>query len=112
MITRTLLISLIALFLAAPAGAQSLTDSIQASRMIVLEVKKDAGQLYCLEGNGLRVVELTNGAVPLVVTGTAQRADLGLLHPGDLIKVERKDGRAWKITVLRPAWAEIASPEL
>jgi len=45
MITRTLLISLIALFLTAPAGAQSLTDSIQARRMTVLEVKKDAGQL-------------------------------------------------------------------
>ncbi len=112
MITRTLSISLIALLLAAPAVAQSLTDSIQAGRMTVLEIRKDTGQLYCLEANGLRVVEFTNGAVPLVVTDTAQRADLSLLHAGDLIKVERKDGRASKITVLRPAWAEISSPEL
>ena len=94
------------------AVAQSMTGSLQTDRMTVLQVNKEAGQIYCLEADGrLRVVEFHNGAVPLIVTDKEQRADLRLLHAGDLIKVEGKDGRAHKIVVLRQAWAEQASPE-
>ncbi len=112
MISRVVTLSLATLLLSAPAFAESLTDRLQARRMTVLEVKKEAGQIYCLEASGLRVVEFKNGAVPLVITDSGQQADLSLLHPGDLIKVERKDGRAQKIVILRHPWDEIASPEL
>jgi hypothetical protein len=81
--------------------------------MTVLEVKAESGQIYCLEADGqLRVVEFQNGAVPLVIADGVQRADLRLLHAGDLIKVERaKDGRAHRIVVLRRASEEMTSPE-
>ena len=110
--TRTLAMTLAALLLAGPTFAQSLTDLVQTHRMTVLEVKKDAGQIYCLAADGLRVVTFPNGNTPLVVTDTEQRADLGLLKPGDLIKVEAKDGQVSKIIVLRRGADETASPEL
>ncbi len=109
---RALSITLAALVLAGPAFAQSLTDLLQTQRMTVLEVKKEAGRIYCLEADGLRVVEFGNGApMPLVVTDTVQKGDLSLLRPGDVIKVESRNGRAHRITVLRRAADEIASPE-
>lgn len=95
------------------ATDSALTDSIQAGRMTVLEINKSADQIYCLEAGGrLRVVEFSNGALPLIVADGMQRADLGLLHSGDLIKVYYGTaGRAQKIVVLRPASNEMASPE-
>lgn len=110
--SRTLSLALAALLLAAPAFAQSLTDLLLAHRLTVLKVNTSAGQISCLDANGrLRVVELGNGALPLVVADGVQRADLNLLTSGDVIKVERDGGRASKVTVLRRASDEIASPE-
>ena len=99
--------------LAQHAPGSALTNSIQADRMMVLEVKKDAGQIYCLEADGrLRVVEFQNGPVPLIVRDKVQRADLSLLSAGDVIRVYRaQDGRAHTIMVLRRASEEMASPE-
>ena len=109
---RAVAISLAATLLAAPAFAQSLTDFLQVGRMTVLEVKKDAGQIFCLEADGrIRVVEFNKEAAPLIVTDKEQRADLRLLRAGDLIRVERKDGQAQKITVLRRGSDEVTSPE-
>lgn len=99
------------------AGAQGLTDSvmsnaIQAGRMTVLQVEKNASRIYGLETDGrLRVVEFDKDALPQVVADGTARHDLGLLNAGDIIKVESKDGRAQKIAVLRHASDEIASPE-
>ena len=112
MMIRAVAISLAATFLAAPAFAQSLTDFLQVGRMTVLEVNHEAGQIYCLEADGtLRVVEFSKEATPLVVTDKEQRADLRILRAGDLIRVERKDGRAQKIMVLRRGSDEAATPE-
>ncbi len=109
---RTLALALATVLLAGPAFAQSLADLLQVHRMTVLEVKKEAGQIYCLEANGLKVVELANGAeTPLVVTDTTRKADLSLLRPGDLVKVEMKNGLAHRIIVLRRGADKIASPE-
>ncbi|GEM_PF-1095666 len=94
------------------ALAQSLTDSLQAGRMTLLEVNKETGKIYCLDADGkLRVVEFHNGDVPLIVADGARLADLRLLKAGDLIKVERTDERAHTIVVLRRAAEELASPE-
>ncbi len=99
------------------AGAQGLTDAvmsnaIQVGRMTVLQVEKDAGRIYCLEADGrLRLVEFDKDALPQVVADGTARHDLGLLNAGDIIKVERHDGRPQRIIVLRRAWEEAASPE-
>lgn len=89
-----------------------LTNAIQSGRMTVLEVNAATGQIHCVEADGrLRVVEFPNG-VPMVVSNGVQRADLGLLSAGDLIKVQRPtDGQAYTIVVLRRGSDEIASPE-
>ena len=57
------------------------------------------------------MVTFDNGAAALVVTADGRRGGLGLLHAGDVVKVENKNGRAYKIVVLRSAWAELESPE-
>lgn len=110
---RTLTLTLATVLLAGPAFAQSLADLLQVHRMTVLEVKKEAGQIYYLDANGSKkVVEFANGAeTPLVVTDTTRKADLSLLRPGDLVKVEMKNGLAHRIIVLRRGADEIASPE-
>ena len=46
-----------------------------------------------------------------MVTEDESRADLGLINPGDIIKVESNAGRPEKIVVVRRAWEEHTSPE-
>ena len=92
------------------AVAQNMTESLQTDRMTVVEVNKAAGRIVCLNGEPRIVAhEVHNGA--LVVADDGQRADLGFLNVGDVIKAEIRDGRIHKIVVLRRAWAELASPE-
>ena len=89
--------------------AQSLTDFLQASRLTVVDVNKDAGRIRVRDAADICTDLICQGT--LVVTEEEQRTDLGLLNPGDIIKIEAQDGRAQKIVVLRRAWEEIASPE-
>ncbi len=89
--------------------AQSLTDFLQASRLTVVDVNKDAGRIRVRDAADMCTDLTCQGT--LVVTEEEQKTDLGLLNPGDIIKVEAQDGRAQKIVVLRRAWDEIASPE-
>lgn len=89
---------------------QSLTDFLQASRLTVVEVNAEAGKVRVRDTADM-CSDLTCHET-LVVTDDEQKADLGLLNPGDIIKVEGQDGRAQKIVVLRRAWDEIASPEV
>ena len=106
-----MLLGVVLLSFVSAALAQNLTDSVQAGRMTVLQVKLGAGQIYCLEAAGPRIVKFDNGAAPLTITAGGQRGGPGLLHAGDVIKVEYKNGGAHKIVVLRPAAAELESPE-
>ncbi len=89
--------------------AQSLTDLIQKSRLTVVSVDKEAGRLRVRDDAEMCTDLTCQGA--LVVTGEESKADLGLINPGDIIKVEAKDGRPEKIVVVRRAWEEYASPE-
>ncbi len=41
----------------------------------------------------------------------AADSDLGLVKPGDIVRVEPSHGQIQKILVLRTAWQEITSPE-
>ncbi len=90
--------------------AQSLTDFLQVSRLTVVEVNKEAGRVRVRDAADVCSDLSCQGAV--VVTDEVQRADLELLNPGDIIKVEAREGHAQKIVVLRRAWDEIASPEI
>ena len=89
--------------------AQSLTDLIQKSRLTVVEVDKAAGRLRVRDDSEMCTDLACQGS--LVVTQEESRADLGLINPGDIIKVEWKAGRPEKIVVVRRAWDEFASPE-
>jgi len=89
--------------------AQSLTDLIQKSRLTVVAVDKEAGRLRVRDDAEMCTDLSCQGS--LVVTDEESRADLGLINPGDIIKVESKAGRLEKIVVVRRAWNEFASPE-
>jgi hypothetical protein len=89
--------------------AQSLTDLIQKSRLTVVEVNKQAGRLRVRDDSETCSDLSCHGA--LVVTDEMSGADLGLINPGDIIKVEAREGRPEKIVVVRHAWNEFSSPE-
>ena len=89
----------------------SLSEEIQRSRLVVVEVKRAEGRLR-VRGEGDVCTELSCSAETQVVTDADTRAGLDALHPGDIIKVEPAGGRPDRIVVLRRAWDELASPEL
>jgi hypothetical protein len=89
--------------------AQSLTDLMQKSRLMVVEVDKGAGRLRVRDDSEMCTDLTCQGS--LVVTEEESRADLGLINPGDIIRVESKAGRLEKIVVVRRAWEEHTSPE-
>ena len=89
--------------------AQSLTDLLQKSRLTVVEVDKAAGRLRVRDDSEVCTDLTCHGS--MVVTDEESRADLGLINPGDIIKVESKAGRPEKIVVVRRAWNEFGSPE-
>ena len=90
---------------------QSLTDWLQQSRLMVVEVDPGRHRLR-VKGADDHCSELSCDAQALVVTDEGTSADLATLNPGDLIKVEASAGGANRIVVVRRAWEEIASPEL
>ena len=89
--------------------AQSLTDLIQKSRLTVVAVDKEASRLRVRDDTEMCTDLTCQGS--LVVTEGESRADLGLINPGDLIKVELKADRPERIVVVRRAWNEFSSPE-
>ena len=90
---------------------QSLTEQIQRSRLVVVEVKGAEGRLR-VRGEADVCTELSCSAETLVVTDEDTKAGLDTLQPGDIIKVEPAGGRPDRIVVLRRAWDELASPEV
>jgi hypothetical protein len=89
---------------------QSLTEQIQRSRLVVVDVRHAEGWLR-VRGEADLCTELSCPAHTLVVTDEATRAGLEALNPGDIIRVEPAGGRPERIIVLRRAWDELASPE-
>lgn len=91
--------------------ARGLTDQVLESRMTVVSVDPQHGRLV-LKGSDDACTDLACSGATLVATEEAERPDLALLLPGDLVKVHAgKDGRPEKIVVLRHAWQETESPE-
>ena len=94
-----------------PAMAPSLSDSLQHSRLTVVEVDKIRGRLR-VRGPADACTDLACSDQAVVVAEGEMRADLALVNPGDIIKIEPAAGPAERIVVLRRAWEEIASPEI
>jgi hypothetical protein len=78
---------------------------------MVVEVDKGRGLLRVKDAADA-CSDLSCSKQALVVTEVEARADLGILNPGDIVKVEPAAGPVQKIVVLRRAWEEIASPEI
>jgi hypothetical protein len=89
--------------------AQSLTDRIQKDRLTVVSVDKTTGRLRVRDDSDM-CTDLTCQGSLVIIEGES-RADLGLINPGDIIKVESNAGRPEKIVVVRRAWDEFGSPE-
>jgi len=98
MLTRVLSITAAVLSLtAAAAVAEGLTDRLQATRMTVVKIDREAGKFMCAEHRRWEAVS---------------KAGLSTVHPGDIVRGDRKDGRLPRITVVRRASEELAGPEL
>ena len=87
-----------------------MTGALQVGRQTVVNVDPAAGRLVSVAGTGqVSVSEVSRGA--LVVTDERQGVGLGLLMPGDVIRVEAPHGQNQRIVVLRRGWQELESPE-
>ena len=90
---------------------QSLSELIQESRLTIVAVDKSRGRVR-VRGAADACTDLSCSEHALVVTDDVAKADLELLNPGDIVKIEPAAGPAEKIVVVRRAWEEIASPEI
>jgi len=90
---------------------QSLSELVQASRVMIVAVDKSRGRVR-VRGAADACTDLSCSEQALVVTDEGAKADLDLLNPGDIVKIEPATGPAEKIVVVRRVWEEIASPEI
>jgi hypothetical protein len=90
--------------------AQSLTDWLQQSRLVVVGVDAVARRVRVKsEADACR--DLACGERTLVVTEDGTAPDLGRLNAGDIVRVEEQAGRPERIVVVRRVWDELTSPE-
>lgn len=90
---------------------ERVTEWLQRSRLTVVSIDKAHGRLR-VRGEADHCSDLTCHGGTLVVADNESRADLDLLNPGDIIKVEPSPEKPEKIVVVRRVWEELASPEL
>jgi hypothetical protein len=89
--------------------AQSLTDWLQQSRVVVVGVDAVTRRIR-VRNESEACTDLSCFERTLVVTedGTA---DLTALNAGDIVRIEEKAGRPERIVVVRRVWDELTSPE-
>lgn len=90
--------------------AQSLTDWLQQSRLIVVEVQREKGRIR-VKGEGEVCSDLSCGEGMVYVADEAQTGGPALLNPGDIIRIEKDADRQDRIVVVRRVWDELTSPE-
>ena len=88
----------------------SLTEWLQQSRFVVVQVDTSAGRLR-VRGEAEACTDLSCADHTVVVTDDGA-AGLETLNPGDIIKVEPTVERPERVIVVRRVWEEIASPEI
>lgn len=87
---------------------QSLTDSLQQSRLVVVAV--DPAQRRIRVRGADACSDLACADTTLVLTDDGP-AGLETLNPGDVIRVQPSPDAAPRIVVLRRVWEELTSPE-
>lgn len=90
--------------------AESFTDWLQQSRLIVVGVDTVRGRVR-VKGHEGECSDLSCGERTLVVADDGPSGSLESLNPGDIIKVESEAGRPERIVVVRRVWEELTSPE-
>lgn len=92
---------------------ESLTDWLQQSRLMVVEVDRNRGRLRV---KGDACTDLSCHARTVVVTEDGRLAGVEALYPGDIVRLENEVVQGGEIVarviVLRRVWEGIASPEL
>jgi hypothetical protein len=88
----------------------SFTESLQQSRMVVVSVDTSAGRVR-VKGESETCTDLACSDATLVVSDEGTSADLGVLSPGDIVRLEGDQTGPRRIVVLRHAWDELTSPE-
>ena len=89
--------------------AQSLTEWLQQSRVMVVEVDGEHGRLRV---KGEACSDLSCHEQTIVVTEEGVEAPVDALTPGDIVRIEEGERGVARIVVLRRVWEQIASPEL
>jgi hypothetical protein len=90
--------------------AHTLTEWLQQSRLVVVQVDTSAGKLR-VRGEADACTELSCADHTIVVSDEGA-GGLETLNPGDIIKVEPTVERPERVIVVRRVWEEIASPEI
>lgn len=92
---------------------ESLTDWLQQSRLMIVEVDRDRARIRV---KGDACTDLSCHARTVVVTEDGRLASVEALYPGDIVRLERdvvQGGEVVaRVVVLRRVWEGIASPEL
>ena len=88
---------------------QSLTDWLQQSRVMVVEVDREQGRLRV---RGETCSDLSCHEQTVVITEDGVEAPVDALNPGDIVRIEEGGPGIARIVVLRRVWEQIASPEL
>ena len=88
---------------------QNITDWLQQSRVMVVEVDRGHGRLRV---KGMTCSDLSCHDQTVVVTEDGLEASIDSLNPGDIVRIEEGDPGVARIIVLRRVWEQIASPEL
>jgi len=81
-----------------------------AGRLVVLEIDEKDRRLSSMTARG-RVFTTEVSSEAVVVTEGRRAANLALLKPGDVIRIEPADGQIQRIVVLRSAWRKVTSPD-
>jgi hypothetical protein len=91
----------------------SLTDRLQQSRLMIVEVDREGGRLRV---RGAACTDLSCHARTVVVTEDGSLAGVDALNPGDIVRIEEDATEGGvtvaRVVVLRRVWERIASPEL
>jgi hypothetical protein len=90
----------------------SVTDRLQQTRWMVVEVDREQGRLRV---KGEACTDLSCHAGTIVVAEDGRRSDLSSLYPGDIVRIEEQVDAGlpvMTIVVLRRVWEGISSPEL
>jgi flagella basal body P-ring formation protein FlgA len=91
------------------AMTQTLTDWLQQSRVMVVEVDRQQGRLRV---KGETCSDLSCHEQTLVIDEDGVEAPVDTLNPGDIVRIEAGAAGVARIAVLRRVWEQIASPEL